>query len=260
MNYKKMKCEDIKEYIKNNSQINLDETIKELYLDERKTINNLAKSLKKQQVQKNKEKDRIKAMYDFDRSYGLGIKIAGTDEVGRGPLAGPIVGAAVILDLSSNYTEKIINGINDSKKLTENQRNLVIEGIKEKAIDYSIFAIDNIIIDKNGISWSNNEVMKQSCLGLKIKPDLILSDGYTIKNISITNHSVIKGDTKSASIACASIIAKVYRDNLMKEYSKKYSLYDFQNNVGYGTKIHIESIKKYGICEIHRKSFLRNIL
>ena len=126
---------------------------------------------------------------------------------------------------------------------------------------FSIFSISsNKEIDEKGIAYSNNKVFLESCNSLKVKPDLVLSDGYLVKGINILNKSVIKGDTKSASIAAASIVAKDYRDNLMKKYSKEYSQYDFDNNVGYGTQKHVEALKKYGICDIHRKSFLTKLL
>ena len=193
------------------------------------------------------EINRVKSMYEFDKSFGNYKYIAGVDEVGRGPLAGPIVACAVVLDLKV-IDEDLILYLNDSKKIKESMRNKLAEIIKEKAIAYSISM------------YSNNKVFLESCNSLKVKPDLVLSDGYLVKGINILNKSVIKGDTKSASIAAASIVAKDYRDNLMKKYSKEYSQYDFDNNVGYGTQKHVEALKKYGICDIHRKSFLTKLL
>ena len=115
-------------------------------------------------------------------------------------------------------------------------------------------------IDDKGIGVCNNEIFLEACNSLKIKPELVLSDGYAVKGLEIDNKAVIKGDTKSASIAAASIVAKVYRDNLMKEYAEKYPYYGFDGNVGYGSSKHIEAIKEHGPCEIHRRSFLNNIL
>ena len=180
------------------------------------------------------------------------------ERVGRGPLAGPIVSAAVILD--SSDLDDIILYINDSKKLSEHKREELSEIIKEKALSYSISMCDSKEIDEKGIGYCNNHVFIKACEGLNIKPDLVLSDGYLIKNFNWENKHVIKGDTKSACIACASIIAKVYRDNIMKEYHKKYPQYDFEKNVGYGTKTHVDALKEVGPTEIHRMSFLKNIL
>ena len=132
--------------------------------------------------------------------------------------------------------------------------------IKEKALAYHIAQASNEEIDSKGIAYCNNNVFLEACYGLKIKPDLVLSDGYLVKNITIENKYVIKGDAKSATIAAASILAKVYRDNLMKEYSKKYPEYYFDENAGYGTVKHVEALKTIGPCEIHRKSFLTKIL
>ena len=156
--------------------------------------------------------------------------------------------------------EDLILWINDSKKLNERKREELADIIKEKALAYYIASRDSKEIDERGIGVCNNEVFLEACNSLKVKPDLVLSDGYTVKGIQIPNKSVIKGDTKSACIAAASIVAKVYRDNLMKEYAEKYPHYAFEENVGYGTTKHIEGIKEYGPTEIHRMSFLTNIL
>lgn len=258
--------EEVKNFLsekeKNFYRLNDVEDIKkmldELQNDNRKSYKQLANKASKIINKYESELLRVNGMYSFDRQYGSNILIAGVDEVGRGPFAGPIVAAAVILNLKCDNSD-IILGINDSKKLNRNLRNELSKIIKEKAVSYSISEIDNHTIDKKGIGWSNNEVFRLSCQSLSVKPDLVLSDGYPIRNFNMRNEFVVKGDTKSASIACASIIAKVYRDNLMIEYAKKYPNYDFEHNVGYGTKEHIAAIKTYGITDIHRRSFLKNI-
>lgn len=228
--------------------------------DNRKNVQSLGdKTLRSIDKQKN-ELLRVTNMYNFDKSFGDFKFIAGVDEVGRGPLAGPIVSAAVILDQDTINSKDIILGINDSKKLSSKVREELASIIKEKALAYSISALDHNMIDTNGIAWCNNEVFKIAIKGLKVTPDLVLSDGYPIKNFNINNVHVIKGDTKSASIACASIIAKVYRDKLMKELGNKYINYNFAGNAGYGTEEHIRAIKEYGPCKIHRMSFLKNII
>lgn len=230
-----------------------------LLKDNRKNINVLGLKILKAKEKHIKEINRVKALYYFDRSFGSYKYVAGVDEVGRGPLAGPIVACAVILDLDA-IDDELILGINDSKKLSEKKREELSEIIKEKAIAYCISESSNEEIDEKGISFSNNKIFLESCNNLKIEPEIVLSDGYLVKNIKYPNKAVIKGDTKSAAIAAASIVAKVYRDNLMKEYAKEFTYYDFENNAGYGTSKHIEGIKENGICPIHRKCFLTKIL
>lgn len=238
----------------------LDYLINTLNSDRRKNVNELAIKIEKKIKKHKYEIERVSKLYNFDRAFSdKNLLIAGVDEVGRGPLAGPIAAAAVILNLDVQDCNLILH-INDSKKLSEKVRNQLSAIIKEKAIAYSISAIDNHLIDSKGISWSNNEVLKRACEDLKVKPDLVLSDGFPVKRCGFRNKYIIKGDAQSASIACASIIAKVYRDSLMKDLAVKYPLYHFEKNVGYGTEEHIHAIKQHGPCEIHRMSFLTNIL
>ena len=252
---KVLKLSVIEEY-KNN---NFDSIIQWLESDKRKNVLSLASKLKKELDGYLKEVERVRKMYNFDKSFGDYKYVAGVDEVGRGPLAGPIVACCVMLNLDV-IDDELILYLNDSKKLKESKREELAEIIKEKAVCYYIAECSNNEIDEIGIGVANNKVFLESCNSLKVKPDLVLSDGYLVKGIEIENKSVIKGDTKSACIAAASIVAKVYRDNLMKEYAKKYSHYDFENNAGYGTAKHINAIKDYGKCEIHRDSFLKNLL
>jgi len=235
-------------------------TINILLKDNRKMVQKLGSKMSGMLELREKEIMRVRKMYDFDKSFGNYKYIAGVDEVGRGPLAGPIVAAAVVLDLESDEDKDLILRANDSKKLSIACRKELSYIIKEKALAYKIIAIDNKQIDEKGIGWCNNQVFIDSCNGLTIKPDLVLTDGYKIKNFQSKNEFVIKGDTLSISIACASIIAKVYRDELMVEYHSEYPNYGFNKNVGYGTEEHVSAIKKYGTTEIHRRSFLRKIL
>ncbi|MGG7077462.1 ribonuclease HII [Clostridium sardiniense] len=227
--------------------------------DKRKNVNSLGSKILKEKQKLKDEEVRVKKMYDFDRGFAKGRLLAGVDEVGRGPLAGPIVSAAVILDLNS-IDDEMIFYLNDSKKLSEKKREELSLIIKEKAIAYCISECSNDEIDEKGVGVCNNEVFLKAIHGLEKRADIILSDGYTVKGIDRENKSVIKGDTKSASIAAASIIAKVYRDNLMKELATKYPEYGFENNVGYGASKHVEAIKEHGATPVHRMSFLRNIL
>lgn len=205
------------------------------------------------------ELKRLELINEYEnKHYNNNCKfIAGVDEVGRGPLAGPILACAVILPRDT----KII-GINDSKKLTSIQKHSLYKKIKDIAIDIKISFIDNKTIDKINILNANFLAMSKAINKLNYTPDIILIDGYKIPSrfITITQESIIKGDAKSISIAAASIVAKVTRDNLMIKLHDKYPMYDFKNNKGYGTEKHIYALKKYGPCEIHRSSFLERIL
>lgn len=236
-----------------------DEILFKLRNDKRKNVIELADRMERQREKHYLEIARVLEMYNFDKSLNDAPLIAGVDEVGRGPLAGPIVAAAVILKYD-NLETNLIEGINDSKKLSEKKRTELDSIIKEKAVAYNIAVISNTEIDSRGIAWCNNEVLKRAVENLKIKPDFVISDGYSVKGLEISNEYFHKGDSKSAAIACASIIAKVFRDSLMKEYHNAYKEYNFEKNVGYGSAEHIAAIKKHGITEIHRKSFLKNIL
>jgi len=267
INFSKMNYKEIREYllgiesIENVFSDDCGRSILNMLLrDNRKTVQKLGDKMSRMLQLKEKEIQRVKKMYEFDKSYGDYKYVAGVDEVGRGPLAGPIVAAAVILDLKCNDNKNLILRANDSKKLSIDCRKELSYIIKKKALAYKITAIDNKRIDEKGISWCNNQVFIESCNGLIIKPDLVLTDGYKIKNFSSKNEFVIKGDTLSISIACASIIAKVYRDELMVKYHCKYPNYGFDKNVGYGTEEHVSAIKKHGTTEIHRMSFLSKIL
>ena len=182
-----------------------------------------------------------------------GVKlIAGIDEVGRGPLAGPVVCCAVIMPL-----DDLIEGVTDSKKLTEKKREILSEIIKEKALSYSIAEIWQDEIDEINILEAVKKCMTNAVEGLKLKPDITLVDGVDT-HLKINAEYVIKGDFNSYTIGCASIVAKVYRDNLMKELSKEYPEYGFEKHKGYGTKTHIEKIKEIGPCRLHRKTFIKN--
>ncbi len=178
--------------------------------------------------------------------------IAGVDEVGRGPLAGPVVCASVIMPL-----DDIIEGIDDSKKISEKKREKLFEVIKEKAISYSICEVSQEEIDQINILNAVKKCMTMAVETLSVKPDITLVDGVDT-NLNINAEYIVKGDSKSYTIGCASILAKVYRDNLMKEYAKEYPEYGFEKHKGYGTKVHIEKIKEIGPCKLHRRTFIKN--
>ncbi len=199
-------------------------------------------------------------LFEYEKELlSKGIKhIAGVDEVGRGPLAGPIVIGAVILDIEFmiNDISLEINEINDSKKLTERKREELSKFILNKALDYKIIEISNIEIDKLGIGKANAQGFYTAIQQLNLTPQHILTDHFKIKEIAPEiQTNITKGDSKSVSIAAASIIAKVYRDHLMVGMHNKYPQYGFDQHKGYGTKYHLDKIVEFGPCEIHRKSF-----
>ena len=179
----------------------------------------------------------------------------GTDEAGRGPLAGPVCAAAVILK-----PNQIIEGVNDSKKLSEKKREALFDVIKSEVKAYSIAFATVEEIEEMNILNATMLAMKRAVEGLKIKADYALIDGNRLPPLDIKSEYVIKGDAKSMSIAAASILAKVSRDRLCYEYAEKYPQYGFDKHKGYGTKLHTQAIKEYGPCEIHRMSFLKKIL
>ena len=178
--------------------------------------------------------------------------IAGVDEVGRGPLAGPVVCCAVIMPL-----DDLIEGVTDSKKLTEKKREKLFDVIKDKAIAYSIYEVSEREIDEINILNAVKLCMTKAVETLKVKPDITLVDGVDT-SLPINAEYIVKGDMKSYTIGCASILAKVYRDRLMVEYAKTYPEYGFEKHKGYGTKTHIDTIKEIGPCKLHRKTFIKN--
>ena len=184
-----------------------------------------------------------------------GLKyIAGVDEVGRGPLAGPVVCAAVIMPLTD---ESIIEGIDDSKKISEKKRVQFAEEIKNRALCYTIVEVDEKQIDEINILEATKLGMKRALEELSIAPEMVLTDGNMTLDIAFPQQSIIGGDALSYSIGAASIIAKVYRDALMDKYAETYPQYAFEKNKGYGTAAHIAAIKEYGLCPIHRRTFTK---
>lgn len=181
--------------------------------------------------------------------------IAGVDEAGRGPLAGPVFAAAVIMS-----EDKYIPDIKDSKKLSEKKREKVFDYIIENADYYAIASVDEHEIDEINILNATHKAMNAAVDSLGVKPDYVLIDGNSIKNMDLPHETVVKGDAKIACIAAASILAKVSRDRYIRELSDKYPEYGFDKHKGYGTAAHIDALKRLGPCPIHRKSFLKKIL
>lgn len=197
-------------------------------------------------------------MFDFEDKYiKLGAKyISGTDEAGRGPLAGPVCVASVVMPLDK---ESIIEGVNDSKKLSEKKRNELYVQILEKALAVSAVMIDEKVIDNINILNATKQGMVQSINELSVKPDVALIDAVKL-DINTKTESIVQGDARSYSIACASIVAKVTRDLEMQKLHIIYPQYGFDKHKGYGTKLHIENIKKHGLCDSHRRSFVGKIV
>ena len=181
--------------------------------------------------------------------------VCGVDEAGRGPLAGPVCAAAVILPENT-----VIEGVNDSKKLSEKKREAFFDVIKEQVLSYSIAFASVEEIEEVNILNATMLAMKRAVEGLDIKADYAMIDGNRLPDLSIDSEFIVKGDAKSMSIACASILAKVSRDRLLYKYAEEYPEYLFDKHKGYGTKAHVEAIKKYGPCPYHRLSFLKKIL
>lgn len=194
-------------------------------------------------------------MLDYEKKY-VGKVIAGIDEAGRGPLAGPVVCACVIMPMDE---DKIIDGINDSKKLSAKKREELYEKIVNTAVAYSIVEIDEKTIDEINILQATKLGMKKALESLKVKPDIVLIDAVKI-DCSVPQENIIRGDALSYNIAAASILAKVYRDRLMVSLDEKYPEFGFAKHKGYGTKAHIQALKKYGKSEIHRESFIKNFV
>ncbi len=229
--------------------------VKEYEADERQGVKKLVKKAQKEYDALQKEKLRMEQMKQYEQKYASCEYIAGIDEVGRGPLAGPVVTCAVILPKDCDLLY-----INDSKQVPEKRREILAEQIKECAVAYSIGIKDHQVIDEINILQATYQAMQQAVQGLAVTPELLLVDAVTIPDLTIPQVPIIKGDAKSISIAAASILAKVTRDHMMMEWDKAYPEYDFASNKGYGSKKHIEAIKKYGPCPIHRQSFIHNFL
>lgn len=206
---------------------------------------------------KDKELQRYEKMCVYEmNAYSEGVEyIAGVDEAGRGPLAGPVVAAAVILPKGI-----FIENLNDSKKLSVKRREELFDIITQKALSYSLGIVDEKSIDKINILNATKEAMEKAIQNLSIAPDIILIDAVKLDNIKTRQISIVKGDELSISIAAASILAKVTRDKIMEDMSKKFPQYGFAKHKGYGTKEHIEAIKKFGLCPIHRISFTKKFV
>lgn len=248
------KIGEIKERFSTGNVTELSELVSLYEGDERSGVQAAVAAARKRIAAYEKEILRIERMKRYEKEYGEYSYICGIDEVGRGPLAGPVVAGAVILpkDCSLLY-------LNDSKKLSEKKREELYAKIMEAAVAVGVGYNTPARIDEINILQATYEAMREAVSHLSVKPDLLLNDAVTIPKIDIEQVPIIKGDAKSISIAAASIVAKVTRDRLMVKYDEIYPEYGFASNKGYGSSTHIDAIKKYGPTPIHRKSFIKNL-
>ncbi len=223
--------------------------------DDRAGVQSLVKKAQKTLDNIEAEKKRIEKLKEYENKYPQAAYICGIDEVGRGPLAGPVVAAAVVLPKDCD-----ILYINDSKKLSAQMREKLYDEIMEKAIAVGVGLVGPERIDEINILQATYEAMRQAIEKLSVTPDILLNDAVTIPGVSIKQVPIIKGDAKSISIGAASIIAKVVRDRLMEEYGNIFPGYGFERNVGYGTQEHIDALQKLGPTPIHRKTFIKNFI
>lgn len=222
--------------------------------DARSGVQTLVEQTKKKLVQLEAEYVRSEKMLAFERKYhAMGSRyICGIDEVGRGPLAGPVVACAVILP-----EDEMLLHLNDSKQVPRKKREILYDIIREKAVAYGIGVVSEKRIDEINILQATYEAMRMAIANLKVQPDILLNDAVRIPEVDIKQVPIIKGDTLSASIAAASIVAKVTRDRMMVEYDKVYPGYDFASNMGYGSAKHYVGLDKLGPCEIHRRTYIK---
>ena len=229
--------------------------IEEYMPDQRSGVAALVQKAQKAAEKYEAEIERTKRMLSYEREYKDCQAICGIDEVGRGPLAGPVVAGAVILK-----KDDPILYLNDSKQLSAAKRDELYDVIYERAAAVSIGIVDHKRIDEINILQATYEAMRAAIMNLKIKPDILLNDAVVIPGVDIRQVPIIKGDAKSCSIAAASIVAKVTRDRMMEEMDRKYPGYGFASNKGYGSADHIKAIRELGPCPIHRASFIRNFV
>lgn len=201
------------------------------------------------------EQERLEIMKEFERQYEDHILVCGIDEAGRGPLAGPVVAGAVILPRACE-----ILFLNDSKKLSEKRREALFEEIQEKASAFAVGVVGADRIDEINILQATYEAMRLAIGKLGVEPEVLLNDAVTIPGVTVSQVPIVKGDSKSVSIAAASIMAKVTRDHMMEEYDKLFPEYGFAKHKGYGTAVHINALKEFGPCPIHRRSFIKNFV
>ena len=255
MRMEEKKIGEIKEELKKTADEKLDAFIECYSTDSRQGVVKLVEQAEKRLDKLKQEKIRIENLKKYEKEYAKCGYICGIDEVGRGPLAGPVVAGAVILPADCD-----ILYINDSKKLTAAQREELYDVIMEKAVAVGIGMASPKRIDEINILQATYEAMREAINRLSVKPDILLNDAVTIPGVDIRQVPIIKGDAKSISIGAASIIAKVTRDRMMEEYDRIFPEYGFASNKGYGSAEHIKALKEVGPSEIHRASFIKNFV
>ncbi|MGL6173249.1 MAG: ribonuclease HII [Cellulosilyticaceae bacterium] len=250
-----MKIAEIEQVLKQTQFTDLEQMIEQFVKDERQGVIKICNKYRKKIEKHQAELAEWDFKLEFDRVFHQNQYIlVGVDEVGRGPLAGPVVAAAVILPYQCE-----IKGLKDSKKLSEEKREELYDIIKQKALNVGVGIVDAGEIDRINILQATFQAMRDALTNLGVDYDVVGVDGdKIIPKIEAVQHPIIKGDDKSAAIAAASVIAKVTRDRMMKDYAKNYPVYDWENNKGYGSNKHYDAIREYGITELHRKSFLKN--
>ena len=233
----------------------LPELISAYEADERSGVQSLIAAANKKLEALEKEKQRTESLKKFEKEYAAFGYLCGIDEVGRGPLAGPVVAGAVVLPKDCD-----ILYLNDSKQLSEKKREELYDVIMEKAVSVGLGFSSPERIDEINILQATYEAMREAVAKLSVQPDVLLNDAVTIPGLPMKQVPIIKGDAKSVSIAAASIVAKVTRDRMMVEYDTVFPEYGFASNKGYGAAAHIEALKKYGPCPIHRRSFITHFV
>lgn len=242
---------EIKKVFTSTDLSDYDRLFEEYAGDDREGVKKILESAHRKKKAYDDEKIRMYKMFEYERKYSDNEFICGIDEVGRGPLAGPVVAAAVILPKECD-----ILYLNDSKQISAKKRELLYDEIMEKAVAVGVGMANQDVIDDINILNADYEAMKQAISKLSVRPQLLLNDAVNIPGVDIPQVGIIKGDTLSASIAAASVIAKVTRDRLMVEYDSIYPGYGFARNMGYGTAEHIKALETIGPCAIHRRSFI----
>lgn len=249
-----MKIKEIEAQLKQTPILKLQEVMANYQSDERSGVQKLLKQYEKKYLQYQMQVDEWAMRMMFDEVFEAHEAVVGIDEVGRGPLAGPVVAAAVILPAHAHLI-----GLKDSKKLSSQKRDALFDEIKEQALAIGVGIVDAGRIDEINILQATFESMRQALSQIQIPFESILVDGdKTIPKVELSQHAIIGGDNKSASIAAASVIAKVTRDRMMEEYAKLYPGYDWESNKGYGSSKHYEAIHAKGITPLHRRTFLKN--
>nr|WP_318685508.1 ribonuclease HII [uncultured Acetatifactor sp.] len=249
------KVDKIKELFQAASPDEMPELIAKYGQDHRRGVQKLVDAAEKRLKLLEKEKQRIESLRFYEKKYEDYGAICGVDEAGRGPLAGPVVAGAVILPKNCS-----ILYINDSKKLSEKKREELYDVITEQALAWGVGIVSPARIDEINILQATYEAMREAIVKLSVRPGILLNDAVTIPGVDILQIPIVKGDAKSISIGAASILAKVTRDRIMRNYDTLFSVYDFGLNKGYGSAGHIEALKKYGPSPIHRRSFIKNFV